>query len=135
VIPRSDELLFRQVNPVLVDDNRVTSQVFRPGGEDGGLLSVHRSTKTSAEGAYRIHTEQKGRRSIGVLCVSVNEAGGIGLNAFDDEETDPVPDPAHALIDFRSLERKQCEKSAKKLRDAAKPRGWQYPNPAPNVLI
>ncbi len=133
---KTDELLYRQVNPVLVDDGRVTSQAFRPGNEDGGLMSVHRGSKTTPELAFKLHTEQKKRRSLGVLCVSTAEAGQVGLDAYDDEEVEPVADPAHAAVDFRPYpDRKKVEKLGKKLRDLARVRGWLHPTPPPSATI
>lgn len=135
-VEKTEELLFRQINPVLMDDGRVTSQAFRPGDEDGGLLSVHRGSKTTPEAAFRVHTEQKKCRSLGVLCVSVAEAGSVGLDAYDDQELEPVADPAHALVDFRPYPaRNAVRKLGKKLLDLAKTRGWLHPIPAPSATL
>jgi hypothetical protein len=114
-------LLHRQINPAWIQNERVTSQAFKPTPKDGNELSVYDGDLISAEGSWQHFTEQ-GMKSVGVLAVSVTEAQACGVNA----RPDPEPFPEHAVIDFTGLSSNQVEKAAKKLRNLATERGWQF---------
>jgi len=118
-----DELLWRQVNPHFVHGGRVSSQVFKPTPKDEGLLSVARSSRTTAEDAFHHHVKILGFVSAGVLAVSVGECLGESLTSYEQ----PLPDnPAHAVVDFRVLSDKDRERKAKRLAAAARSRGFTY---------
>lgn len=126
-ISESEDGLWRQVNPIFVDNNgELTSQVFRPGSVDEGLLSTHWARMVDAPTAYKVHTEVKGKQSSGVLLVTVGEVGEVGSDAYHDPEESP-PDTAHSVVDFRGCARKETERRAKKLLAKAQARGWQHP--------
>lgn len=125
-IPKSDELLFRQVHPTFVHDGVPTSQAFRPTPKDKELLSCQRQSKiASPSESYRVSVE-KGAASAGVMAVSIVEVEDRGLGAYDDEETAPIPDPAHAVIDFRNLSGGAAEKHSKALKAKAVSRDWLF---------
>lgn len=116
-----ETLLHRQVNPSWVQNERVTSQAFKPTPKDGSELSVYDGDLITAEASWDHFTGQ-GMKSDGVLSVSVAEANVSGVRA----RPDPEPFPEHAVIDFAGLSSNQVEKAAKKLRGFATERGWQF---------
>lgn len=119
---KSDTLLHRQVHPSWVQQDRVTSQAFRPTPKDQGRLSVYDGDQVTAEGSWAHYTQQLELSSIGVLAVTVEECESLGLAA----EPDPEPFPEHAVIRFDGLSRAQIGKKAKHLQRHAARRGWQY---------
>jgi hypothetical protein len=125
-ITPDDALLHRQVHPSFIDDGQPTSQAFRPTPKDSGLLSVSDGSKTTAESAYKLHVYQRDLRSFGVWSVTVAESGAAGLKAFSDPLSTPVPDPAHAVIDFQGLSSGKVEAQSKRLKRDAVARGCQY---------
>lgn len=125
-----DEMLFRQQHPDLVRDGIPMSSVFEPKKADAGLLSVSRGARTTAEDAFVLHTKVKGLRSAAVYGVTVGECAELDLPGYEDPKVNPVPDPAHALVDFCALPRKRKERASKKLRDWALERKPLYVAPA-----
>lgn len=120
---KSDSLLFRQVHPNWLKGNHVTSQAFKPTPKDEGQLSVDDGDLITADKAYEQYTVGKGLSSIGVLAVTVAECEQEGLSAMPD----PKPcQPSHAVINFADNSSSEIEKKAKRLREAAMRRNWQY---------
>lgn len=118
-----DTLLHRQIHSVWVQQQRITSQAFKPTPKDNRLLSVYDGGQTTAEQAWLHYTGKLGHTSIGVQSVSVAECSQLDLPA----EADPKPFPAHAIIRFDNCtSNSQIEKKAKKLTTFAAIRGWQY---------
>lgn len=114
------ELLFRQVPPSWFEDGEPSSQAFRPTKKDEGMLSVALASKTTAEAAFRHHTDGLGLKSVGTWAVSVEDVSSVELTAYKD----PVDgDPAHGFIDFRDIGRKPSETKAKILKARAHARG------------
>ena len=122
------ELLWRHVHPSWVRDGEPTSQAFKPMPKDDGKLSVSRGSLTTASDAFALHTESLGLNAVGTWAVSVGEvvAEPIVLCAYADPVPAPMPDPAHALIDFSTQSRKSVETKAKLLLAAARRRGIQH---------
>jgi hypothetical protein len=120
------ELLHRQVHPSWIQAGRPTSQAWRPTPKDEGLLSVSRASQRAAADSYRHHTKVLGRLSAGVWGVTVEECTGVGLSAFADPIDEPIPDPAHAVIDFRGLSDKDCRIRGAQLQNLANKRGCIY---------
>lgn len=128
--PLSDsaELLFRQVNPGFVRDGRVGSQAFRPTPKDKRLLSVARGARTTAEAAFKLHTECIKLSSAGTWAVTVQECAELDLAVLPDEVTDPpCPDPAHAVVDFTALTNSKVEAHGARLARLANDRGRLHP--------
>lgn len=115
----SDELLYRQVHPSWVQAGRPTSQAFRPTPKDAGLLSVSRGAFTTAEAAFRLHTEQKMLASAGVWSVSVGDCGAADRPVHADPVEVPIPDPAHAVVDFQGLNDPKAKAAAQLLKAKA----------------
>jgi hypothetical protein len=88
-------LLHRQVNPSWVQNERVTSQAFKPTPKDGNELSVYNGDLISAEASWH-HFTGRGMKSVGVLSVTVAEAEASDTRP----RPDPEPFPEHAVIDF-----------------------------------
>lgn len=122
------ELLYRQVHPSWLKDGQPSSQAFKPTPKDDGRLSTARSALTTAEDAYLHHTGALDLQSAGTWAVSIAEVGNepVALAAFGDPVDEPVPDPAHAFIEFPG-DRKSIETKAKLLRAAAGDRGRLHP--------
>ena len=111
-------LLYRQVHPGFIDDGRVGSLAFSPN-RDSQELSVYDSDRISAEDSWLHYTKCLRLTSAGVLAVTVGECRS--------EQLDVQPKPVcnfdeHVLIMFDG----GLKKIARKLRDIAVQRGWQY---------
>jgi hypothetical protein len=105
---------FRQVHPNNVHEGRLTRCAFEVKDWDNGLLSIALSTKTTAEAAHKHFTEKLGRKSCGVYAVTVGDCDRESLKVWEDPETEPPPDPAHGVIDFRDC---LADKKEKKRRE------------------
>ena len=115
-------LLLRQVNPAWVQAGRITSQTFRPTPKDESMLSVYDGDRIAPGKAWEHFTGVLGRRSVGVLAVSVPECSAQDLAV----RPDPEHFPEHALIDFSRLDKSEVERKAKHLRAHAEVRGWLH---------
>lgn len=118
----SDTLLFRHINPNWVQNNRVTSQAFRPTPKDQSLLSAYNGDRIHAEASWKHFTTELGRDSVGVYAVTVAECAALNLPA----RPDPEPFPEHAVIDFTGVGSSAADKKSKTLRNQAETRGWLY---------
>ena len=101
-----EELLFRQVHPTWLRDGRLSGQAFTPTKKDKDLLSTARSSLTSAEAAFYLHTHRRELMSAGTWAVNVAECEEANVTPFHDPTTAPpdkVADPAHTSVDFSSL--------------------------------
>jgi hypothetical protein len=126
VITDLDEVLFRQVHPIHLDDGVLSSAAFIPGRGHNGKLSTLRN-RVGAEEAHRRWTSQPGHESCGTWGISVGEAAAISLPTLADETLPDMPD-AHASIDFENCASKgEISRSAKKLRNHATDRRRLYP--------
>jgi hypothetical protein len=117
-----DTLLLRQVHPGFIQNNRPSSQVFRPTPKDENKLSVYNGDLIAAEPSWRHYTGVLGRKSVGVLAVTVRECSDQGLTAA----SSPEVFKEHAHIDFGACSASQVEKKGKKLLALALARGWLY---------
>lgn len=115
-------MLHRQVNPSWIQNNRVTSQAFKPTPKDKGLLSVYDGDKITAEEAWEHFTTTLKFESVGSLALTVRECSDNELPV----EPKPEQFPEHVVINFTAFGGNQVEKKAKKLRSIADTRGWQY---------
>lgn len=115
-------LLLRQVHPLFVHGNRITSQVFSPRPSDGYRLSVYDGDQISAEESWLHYTEVQERESIGVVAVTFDECTDKGLQAY----ADPSDFQEHAVIDFGSMSKGQIKSVSKHLRSVAQLRDWLY---------
>lgn len=125
-IVEAGELLLRQVCPAYVQEDRITSQVFKPKTSDAGLLSVHRRSLVESPAAACELALRKQVKTCGAVAVTVAEVGQAGLRSHDDPEDAPIPDPAHAVIDYRDRGSGAIETSAKRLRSFASARNWLH---------
>ena len=119
------ELLFRQVHPNLFDGDEPASSAFVPNESDRGLLSVDRSSLTTAQKSYELYVGN-GMLSAGVYGVTVGEFGAHGLSCRPDPldaEEGRKPNPAHALVDYNALGTNQRRKVGKRLKATAVSRG------------
>lgn len=117
-----DTLLLRQVNPLWVQQGRVTSQVFRPTPKDEKRLSVYDGDQITPENAWKHFCADLGFTSVGVLAVTVGECRTYDLPSTPD----PEPFPEHVVIDFTELSENQIKVKAKLLKGAAESRSWLY---------
>jgi hypothetical protein len=118
------EILWRQIHPGFLHDGEVSSQAFRPTPKDDGKVSMRRQ----AFGAGRAYVDHQrlGFRTAGTWGVSVGEVMHTQARAVDDASAPGRPE-AHAYIDYRHLNRRQTEATAKLLKVAAIARGRAYP--------
>lgn len=122
-----EEHLFRHVHPDWVKEGQPTSQAFKPMPKDNGRLSTARSALTTARDAYAHHTGSLGYAAVGTWSVTVAEVENASVEAYEDPVTEPVPDPAHAYIEFPARPRTAIETAAKLLLAAARQRGCLHP--------
>ena len=116
-------LLFRQVAPDWINNERVSSQAFRPFPKDKGKLSVDNGDRISAKESWLTYTQSSSSESVGVMAVTVEECKANCTSVV----SDPTPTrPAHTLVDFDDKSRRQIKRVSEKLRDSAVDRGWQY---------
>jgi hypothetical protein len=111
-------LLLRQIHPLFVQQERVTSQAFRPTPKDQKKLSVYDGDLITAERSW-LHFRDRGLQSVGVLAVTVEECMKEELVA----RSSPEHFLEHAEIDFLEFTPRECEKKGKRLRSAAEVRG------------
>lgn len=114
-VPNSDDQLFRQVHPAHLHEGRVARIAFEVKDRDQGLLSISLGSKTTAEAAFKHYTAVLKLRSSGVYAVTTAECYAEALKVWEDPEDNPVPDPAHGVIDFRDY---LANKAEKKRREA-----------------
>ena len=118
-----ETLLHRQIHPRFVDSQgKTTSQAFRPTPKDRNQLSVYDGSRITAEDAWKHYKHELKLQSIGILSVAVAECRALELPVVPDADTFPE----HALIDFTGLSRRQTERKASALKEAATIRGWLF---------
>lgn len=117
-----DTLLLRQIHPDFVQDDRVSSQAFRPTPKDEQCLSVYDGDRIDAPTAHEHYTSVLGLRSVGIMAVTLNECNTLDLPV----RADPAPFLEHAVIDFSGFGKNATEKKAKQLRAKAVARDWLY---------
>ncbi len=124
----SHEELLRQVHPSFLRDGRPSSQAFRPTKKDEWMLSVARGSLTTAEAAFRHHSEKLKCASAGTWGITVGECDDQDLKAYSDPIVSPpeATDLAHAFVDFRGMSNSQVEARGIKLARAAHERGALY---------
>jgi len=116
-----EESLLRQVHPGWMQEGRPTSQAFRPTPKDEDLLSVSQGSLTTAANSYELYTRVRGLQSRGVWRITVGHCSDSRLSVYSDPLTDPVPDPAHAVVDFRGLSDKEKRARSQFLKAKAEP--------------
>lgn len=116
-------LLFRQVAPDWIKNERVSSQAFRPFPKDKGKLSVDDGDLISARESWIAYTQNSCSESVGVMAVTVEECKANCTEVIPD----PTPTrPSHSLVNFDGKSRKQIKRTSERLRGFAVDRGWQY---------
>jgi len=118
---KDDSLLLRHVHPAWVQNDRPTSQVFKPTAKDGHTeLSVYDHELISVDDSLDHYQNVLGNETAGVLAVSVAECVELHLEA----RSDPAQFKEHAVIDFKDSGPSQIKKKGKKLCLLALNRGW-----------
>lgn len=115
-------LLLRQIHPAFVQQDKVTSQAFRPTPKDEQLLSVDNADKIKPIDAWNRFVDNPQCKSIGVLAVSNEECASLELEVIEDAK----PYPEHCSISFNGLSNGQINKKAKILRSYAENRDWLH---------
>ena len=128
-ISNPDEIMFRQIHPILYEAGAVASSAFMPTDSDQGQLSVDRGSLTTPKASFDLYREN-GRQSAAVYGVSVGEFTTEGIPC----KPDPLPatenlkaNPAHAYADYYGVGTNQRRKKAQRLRTAALRRGILHP--------
>jgi hypothetical protein len=126
-----DEIMFRQVHPILCQAGTVASSAFMPTEDDQGQMSVDRGSLTTPKASFDLYREN-GRQSAAVYGVSVGEFTTESILCYPD----PLPateklkaNPAHAYADYNRIGTNQRKKKAQRLRTAALRRGLLHPSP------
>lgn len=127
-LANDDEVLFRQVHPTFMQDGQPSSQPFMPTDKDNNLLSVDRSSLTTAEASYLIFTGD-GNQSIGVYGINVGEFKEHALPCVSDPimaSENKLANPAHAYADYSQYGTNKQKTLAKRLKLRAIARGKLY---------
>jgi hypothetical protein len=117
-----DTLLLRQVNPVFIQSDIITSQVFRPTPKDNKRLSVYNGDRITPENAFLHYTNQLMLRSYGIVGVSKSECDGLEIPINEDGS----PFLEHCTLIFEKFAKNEIEKKALFLKNFALKRGWIY---------
>ena len=117
----SDSELHRQIHPKFEQNGEVGSNAFLPSQSHEYRLSLYDGDQMSPEDSYTHYTEL-GHASCGVQTITVGNCSEIGLPV----DRDGVPFKEHVSVDFSALGASAKKKAAKKLRNFAKERGWQF---------
>jgi hypothetical protein len=117
-----DTLLYRQVNPNWMQNGEPSSQTFSPTPKDEKKLSVYDGNQINAEDSWKHFTNTLGLSSIGTLSIAVEECTSESLPTIPDPQTFQE----HALVDFSAFSPNKIKSKAKKLKQKALDRGWQY---------
>jgi hypothetical protein len=130
------ETIWRQCAPGHFDKRtgKPSDEMFRATDADHGKMSGARSSKATAEQAYRHRTEVLKKPSAGSWGVSVAEIKKVNSRAVDDSilqpPPPPEPPPGHTYIDVRHLDHLDKE-GRRKLRSTllifANKRNRQFP--------
>lgn len=118
----NNTLLLRQIHPAFMQQDKMTSQAFRPTPKDEKLLSVDNGDKVSAVEAWARFIENPQCQSAGVMAVSYQECTSEALNVIEDG----TPYPEHCSIDFNDLSNGHINAKSKKLRFFAEQRDWLF---------
>ena len=124
----TDEILFRQIHPSLLQDGVISSAVFIPTMNDDGKLSVDRSSKTTTTASFDLYIGS-GRASVAVCGVTVEEYDKENIPCYPDplEAMEILhANPAHAYADFNAFGTNQRRKLAQRLRNVATVRGFLH---------
>jgi hypothetical protein len=123
------ELLFRQIHPDLMQNGEPSSSGFRPKDSDQNMLSVDRSTVTTASGSHALYTGN-GYKSAATYGLSVGEFNLHDISCRPDPLTavnGRSANPAHALADFSKHGTSKQKTLAKKIKKLAVARGVLHP--------
>jgi hypothetical protein len=125
------EILFRQIHPDLIQDGEPSSSNFCPKESDKDLLSVDRSTLTTAAAAFDLFTSNA-LKSVAVYGVSVDEFDKQGIPCEEDPlaaTAELKANPSHALASFFGFGRSKQKTLAKRIKQAALARGVLHAAP------
>lgn len=89
--------LFRVVHPKWIQNDRISSEVFRPFDDDE--LSMYNGNIVTAEEAFKHFTIDQGNKGSRVACVKVKTFQKYNLPVIDDG----APYPAHVTVDFSPI--------------------------------
>jgi hypothetical protein len=123
------------VSPAWLDDGEPSSQSFYPWRDvDDDCMSVDRGSITTPAAAFQLFTAARpggfGQASAGAWGLSVAEVEAAGLSAWADPvatTSDAPANPAHALVEFAPLTKKQQRSLGRKLKLLAIARGRLHP--------
>jgi hypothetical protein len=119
----NETLLLRQIHPSWVNADGISSEAFNPSTKDNGKLSAYSGDLFTAEKSFDHYTATQD--SVGVLAVTNEECVNEHLVC----NLDNAPFEGHVSVDYNPHPKKTCKKVAKKLRNIAISRGWQFKDP------
>ncbi|MEE8627255.1 hypothetical protein [Methylobacterium ajmalii] len=128
-LPTADEVLLRQIHPSFFDKGEPSSQPFCPTPKDENKLSVDRSSLTTAQSSFELHTVAKGLASAAVYGLTVDEFQQQSIGCISDPiaATESTPENlAHAYADYNPHKPSAQKNIAKRLKQAAIKRGCLY---------
>lgn len=129
----SSEVLFRQIHPNFMEGGEPASDRFRPSERDKNMLSVDRSSRTTAAQSHALYTGN-GLASAAVYGLSVGEFGAEAIECIEDPieaSEGAAANYAHALANYSPHTLKDQKLKAKRLKRVAVARGRLHPPPEP----
>lgn len=114
----SDTLLYRQVHRahLLLDGNRLSSELFVPEGSESNSISTYNGDLISAGDALEHYTVKLGRQSVGVVGLTVAVFLHHGLTPIHDG----IGFPEHVTVTYpEGISKRQRKKRARALATAA----------------
>lgn len=115
-----DKLLYHQIHPNFILDDKVTSQAFKPT-KTNKRLSVYDGSMIGPKPAWKHHTDL-GLKSAGVMAITKTECESQSLEVI----SDPAPYREHMVIDFDDLSMGAIKRASRSLAADANKRGWCY---------
>lgn len=125
-----EENVLRHILPDKVNGDQIHWRAFKPTSDL--LLSVDREEITTVAAAVERLRQELAKKNqkppSGVCMLSVVEISHVGLKTLADPINDgEYPNPAHASIDFRSIEENEKRNDFIKLLHAAAKLIWKEP--------
>ena len=115
-------MLFRQVHPSFIVEDKISSQVFKPTPKDEGFLSCYNSDLISAEDCFHHYTQVQNLSSAGVVSILESECLSQDLAV----RHDGTPFPEHSSIDYSPYAESVRKKKAQQLSKMSRQRGYLF---------
>ncbi len=119
-------ILYRQIHPTQIKENRITSNAFRPSKNHDEKLSTYHGDMLTSEESYNHYTSPPlNKESAGVKGISVGECQEANKEIIVEHDKQNFEE--HVSVDFSKISSNgQKKKAAKYLCNKAVERDWLY---------